>query len=71
MASGFAAIRRDHFRLQLEVLSARGVPTYVVESHLPPVSPRTMETGLDALNAGREAAIDALKHPARPWSGAD
>jgi hypothetical protein len=30
-----------------------------------------METGLDALNAGREAAIDALKHPARPWSGAD
>jgi NTE family protein len=71
MASGFAAIRRDHFRLQLEVLKSRGVPTYVVESNLPPVSPRTMETGIDAVNAGRDAAIDALKHPPRAWSGAD
>jgi NTE family protein len=71
LAAGFAAVRRDHFRLQLEVLKARGVEVHVVESHLPPVSPRTMERGADAVAAGREACLEALKYPPQPWSGAD
>lgn len=71
MAGGFAALRRDHFRLQLEVLKARGVEVHVIESHLPPVSPRTMERGAAAVAAGREACIEALKRPTRAWSGAD
>ncbi len=60
LAAGFAAVRQDHFRLQLEVLKARGVPTFVVTSHLPPVSPTTMKAGVDAIKAGRESALRAL-----------
>jgi len=71
LAAGFAAIRRDHFRLQLAVLEARGVEVYVTSSRLPPVSPRTMHRGAEALAAGRAAAIEALKHPPTPWDGAD
>lgn len=71
MAAGFAAIRKEHFRLQLEVLKSRDVPVYVVTSHLPPVSPSTMERGTDAVNAGRESAISALKAPPQPWGNLD
>jgi NTE family protein len=71
MAAGFAAVRRDHFRLQLEVLKALRVPVYVVESRLPKVSPKTMHQGGAAVLAGREAALHALKNPAAGWSGAD
>jgi NTE family protein len=71
MASGFGAIRRENFRLQLEVLKAKGVKVYVIESHLPQVSPKTMHRGAAAVAAGRESAIDALKHPPRAWTGAD
>jgi NTE family protein len=71
MASGFAAVRREHFKLQLEVLSARGVPTFVVTSHLPHVSPTTMERGEDAMRAGAEALTRALQKPEAPWEGAD
>lgn len=71
MAAGFAAIRRDHFRLQLEVLKARGVEVHVVTSHLPPVSPKTMRQGPKAVAAGKQAALDALAAPPRPWTGED
>jgi NTE family protein len=71
MASGFAAVRREHFKLQLEVLAARGVPTFVVTSHLPPVSPTTMHRGADAMSAGAEALTRALDEPEAPWEGAD
>lgn len=71
MAAGFAAIRRDHFRLQLEVLKARGVEVHVVTSHLPPVSPKTMHQGPKAVAAGKQAALDALAAPSRPWTGED
>lgn len=71
MAAGFAAIRRDHFRLQLQVLSARGVEVHVVTSRLPPVSPGTMRHGPKAVEAGRQAALDALDSPPRAWAGED
>lgn len=71
MAAGFAAIRRDHFRLQLEVLKARGVEVHVVTSHLPPVSPKTMSQGPKAVAAGKQAALDALAAPPKPWTGED
>jgi NTE family protein len=71
MAAGFAAIRKDHFRLQLEVLRARGVEVHVVTSHLPPVSPKTMQQGPKAVEAGKRAALEALAAPPRPWTGED
>lgn len=71
MAAGFAALRKDHFRLQLAVLEARGLPVYVVTSHLPPVSPRTMHEGEKALAAGRASAQEALAHAPRPFDPAD
>ncbi len=71
MAAGFAAVRRDHFRLQLELLAARNVPTYVIESVLPSVSPSTMQYGIAAIEAGRESALKALDAPPKPWGGDD
>ncbi|MDX2015231.1 MAG: patatin-like phospholipase family protein [Myxococcaceae bacterium] len=71
MSSGFAAVRREHFKLQLEVLHHRGVPTYVVTSHLPPVSPRSMASGAKAIEAGAESITRALAAPPVPWEGAD
>lgn len=69
MASGFAAIRKDHFRLQLELLKARGVEVHVVTSRLPPVSPSEMHRGPEAVAAGRESAIAALHAPSTGWNG--
>lgn len=71
MAAGFAAVRSDHFRLQLAVLEARGIEVYVVTSQLPPVSPKTMEDGARAAAAGREAALRALEAPPAPWVNED
>lgn len=71
MASGFAAIRRDHFRLQLELLKARGVEVHVVTSRLPPVSPGEMHRGPEAIAAGRASAIAALDAPPTGWTGED
>jgi NTE family protein len=62
LSAGMSAIRRDHFRLQLEVLKARGVPTYVVVSELPAVSPKQLHVGAKALEEatrGAERALDA------------
>jgi hypothetical protein len=53
----FQAVRRDHFRFQLEVLKARGVEVHVVTSQLPPVTPKTMHLGSRAVAAGRRAAL--------------
>lgn len=64
LASGMAAIRKDHFRLQLEVLKARGVEVHVVTSDLPPVSPNQLHRGSDAVEAGRASALQALRQPA-------
>ncbi len=67
LSAGFSAVRRDHFRLQLEVLAARKVPTWVITSQLPPVSPKTMHAGVTALEAGRESTLVALGQPPTPW----
>lgn len=71
MASGLAALRRDHLRLQLRVLEAQGLPVHVVTSRLPAVSPREMHRGAEALAAGRVAAVEALKRPVARWGGED
>jgi NTE family protein len=69
LAAGFAAVRRDHFRLQLAVLEARSVEVHVVTSHLPPVSPKTMSHGPTVVAAGKKAALEALAAPPKPWTG--
>lgn len=71
MSSGFAAVRREHFKLQLEVLRHREVPTYVVTSRLPPVTPKTMENGHAAAEAAAKSLNAALDQPPRTWDGAD
>jgi NTE family protein len=70
MTSAMGALRHDHFRLQLNVLKGRGRPTvYVVVSNLPPVSPSTMERGVDALEQARRSAERALARPPEPFEG--
>jgi NTE family protein len=71
MAAGIAALRKDHFRLQLEVLRARGVAVHVVTSKLPPVGPTTMERGVDALEAAKRSLEAALAAPPQSWLGSD
>ena len=70
IAAGSAALRRDHFRLQLTVLQQRQVPVYVVVSNLPPVTPTTMERGFDALDQARLSAERALARPPVPFEQA-
>jgi NTE family protein len=67
MAAAMAAVRRRHFRLQLEVMAARKIPVHVVVSTLPPVSPTTMERGFDAFAQARLGAARALARPPRPF----
>lgn len=67
MAGGMVASRKDHFRLQLLVLEARGVEVYVITSHLPPVGPATMREGPKAMEAGRASLRAALRAAPTPW----
>ncbi len=67
MSAAMAAVRRDHFRLQLALLEKQGVPVYVVVSNLPPVSPTSMERGFDALDQARAGAERALSRPPVPF----
>jgi NTE family protein len=71
VAGGMAASRKDHFRLQLEVLKGRGVDVYVITSKLPPVRPTTMSRGTVALAAGRDSVLRALASPPAGWLGTD
>ncbi len=60
MAAGVAALRRSHLELQLALLAAEGLDVYLVVSELPPVSPRHLDQGPRAADAGRKAAEGAL-----------
>jgi NTE family protein len=64
MAAGVAALRRAHVELQCALLAAEGLEVYLVVSELPPVSPRNLGRGREALDAGRQAARQALGRPA-------
>jgi NTE family protein len=66
--AGMAIARREHFLLQLEVTKARGLPVHVVVSHLPPVSPRQLERGVEALEAARASVGAALQIPPQPFA---
>lgn len=67
ISASMAAVRRDHFRLQLRVLEARKLPVYVVVSTLPPVTPSTMERGFDALDQAKLSVQAALGRPPVPF----
>jgi NTE family protein len=69
--AGMAALRKDHFRLQLELLERRGIEVHVVTSHLPAVSPSELHRGAEALAAGRASAEAALGKPPLPWAPSD
>jgi NTE family protein len=71
VAGGMAASRKDHFRLQLAVLEARGVEVYVITSRLPPVRPNSMGRGKDAMDAGRASVLAALGEEPSSWQGSD
>ena len=70
IAAGSAALRHDHFRLQLALLKERGFPVYVVVSNLPPVSPSQLERGFDALHQAKLLAEHALARPPVPFEEA-
>jgi NTE family protein len=70
IAAGSAALRHDHFRLQLALLKERGFPVYVVVSNLPPVSPSQMERGFDALHQAKLSTERALARPPVPFEEA-
>lgn len=67
ISASMAAVRRDHFKLQLRVLEARKLPVYVVVSTLPPVTPSTMERGFDALDQAKLSAQKALARAPVPF----
>lgn len=67
IAAGSAALRQDHFRLQLSLLEERNVPVHVVVSNLPPVSPSQMERGFDALHQAKLSAERAMARPPVPF----
>ncbi len=67
MSAAMAAVRREHFRLQLAVMEARKLPVHVVVSTLPPVSPTAMERGYDALDQARSSIERALARPPVPF----
>jgi NTE family protein len=70
MTAAMGGLRHDHFRLQLGVLKGRGGPdVHVVVSHLPPVSPKSMERGVDAMEQARLSAERALARPPEPFEG--
>ncbi len=64
MDAGLSAGRREHFELQLKVLRARGTPVHVLSSDLPPVSPKSMSRGREAMEAARALTASALDQPA-------
>ncbi len=64
--AGMSAGRHEHFQLQLELLRAQGLPVYVVTSHLPPVTPRTLARGAEAMEAARSMTARALGEPPPP-----
>lgn len=70
MNAGMAALRREHFKLQLEVLAARGVPVYVIVSELPAVTPSTMGQGELALATARQLVRTALTTQPRRFEAA-
>jgi NTE family protein len=61
---GMAVSRREHFRLQVQVCEARGLPVYIVVSELPKVSPTRLTEGVRAMAAGRAAGDLALESDA-------
>ncbi|MGA9521801.1 MAG: patatin-like phospholipase family protein [Myxococcaceae bacterium] len=67
MGVGLDAARREHFALQLKVLEARGIPVYVVVSHLPAVSPSKLSQGRQAMEAARAATGRALSKAPEPF----
>jgi NTE family protein len=69
--AGMAALRKDHFRLQLELLKSRGVEVHVVTSRLPAVSPSELHRGAEALAAGRASAEAALAGSPQAWAPSD
>jgi NTE family protein len=70
IAAGSAALRHDHFRLQLSLLKERGFPVYVTVSNLPPVSPSRMERGFDALHQAKLSAERVMARPPVPFEEA-
>ena len=70
IAAGSAALRHDHFRLQLSLLKERGFPVYVMVSNLPPVSPSQMERGFDALHQAKLSTERAMARPPVPFEEA-
>lgn len=60
LSAAVAGLRRENYRLQLEVLRARGVKVYTVVSVLPQVSPSSLEEGFSAMDQAKTSVARAL-----------
>ncbi len=67
LSAGFDALRRDHFRLQLEVLAGRGLPTYVVTSSLPRLGPDKLARGAAVVKQAHASVAKALASAPRSF----
>jgi NTE family protein len=65
MTQAMGALRRDHFRLQLQVARAAGLKVFVVVSTLSPVSPTSMHKGEAAIAEAQASLRAALDSPPR------
>jgi NTE family protein len=64
MASAYAALRRDHLDLQLELLRRVGVPVAVVTSELEGLGPRKLARGRRVYDEARAHVLGVLSAPA-------
>jgi NTE family protein len=65
MSGAIAALRRDHFDLQLELLRRGGVPVAVVTSELDELGPGRLARGPTVAEDAYRSALAALTGPAR------
>ncbi|MGC4116862.1 MAG: patatin-like phospholipase family protein [Myxococcales bacterium] len=60
MAAAMAALRQDHFRLQVEQLRQAGVEVVVVENVLPALGPNELASGVEVAELARRKASETL-----------
>lgn len=60
MGGAVATLRRDHFRLQREVLGSLGVEVEAIENELPALSPWKLDRGAEVANLARRRVASSL-----------
>lgn len=67
LSAGFDALRRDHFRLQLGVLAARGLPVFTITTRLPRLGPDKLARGPQVAKLAHAHVLRALDQAPTPF----